>query len=70
MLKSKPRKNFIDSAGTAAYQGIARSKINFSGLEIWDRSQITKTVILRDFKKFDRIYAMDEHNYQKIISLA
>ena len=73
-LKSKPRKIFIDSAGTAAYHiGEPPDPRSISvalkyGIDL--RSQKARKLILRDFMKFDRIYAMDEHNYQKIISLA
>lgn len=76
ILRSKvnPEKIFIDSAGTAAYhigeppdpRSISVALKN--GIDL--RSQKARKLILRDFMKFDRIYAMDEHNYQKIISLA
>ena len=75
-LRSKvnPEKIFIDSAGTAAYHiGEPPDPRSISvalkyGIDL--RSQKARKLILRDFMKFDRIYAMDEHNYQKIISLA
>ena len=76
ILRSKvnPEKIFIDSAGTAAYHiGDPPDPRSISvalkyGIDL--RSQKARKLILRDFMKFDRIYAMDEHNYQKIISLA
>ena len=76
ILRSKvnPEKIFIDSAGTAAYHiGEPPDPRSISvalkyGVDL--RSQKARKLILRDFMKFDRIYAMDEHNYQKIISLA
>ena len=76
ILRSKvnPEKIFIDSAGTAAYHiGEPPDPRSISvalkyGIDL--RSQKARKLILRDFMKFDRIYAMDEHNYQKIISLA
>ena len=76
ILRSKvnPEKIFIDSAGTAAYHiGEPPDPRSISvalkyGIDL--RSQKARKLILRDFMKFDRIYAMDEHNYRKIISLA
>ena len=76
ILRSKvnPEQIFIDSAGTAAYHiGEPPDPRSISvalkyGIDL--RSQKARKLILRDFMKFDRIYAMDEHNYQKIISLA
>ena len=76
ILRSKvnPEKIFIDSAGTAAYHiGEPPDPRSISvalkyGIDL--RSQKARKLILRDFMKFDRIYAMDEYNYQKIISLA
>ena len=76
ILRSKvnPEKIFIDSAGTAAHHiGEPPDPRSISvalkyGIDL--RSQKARKLILRDFMKFDRIYAMDEHNYQKIISLA
>ena len=76
ILRSKvnPEKIFIDSAGTAAYHiGEPPDPRSISvalkyGIDL--RSQKARKLILRDLMKFDRIYAMDEHNYQKIISLA
>ena len=70
--KVNPEKIFIDSAGTAAYHiGEPPDPRSISvalkyGIDL--RSQKARKLILRDFMKFDRIYAMDEHNYQKIIS--
>lgn len=76
ILRSKvnPEKIFIDSAGTAAYHvGEPPDPRSISvalkyGIDL--RSQEARKLILRDFMKFDRIYVMDEHNYQKILSLA
>lgn len=64
----------VDSAGTAAYHvdeapdirsiKIARKKgINISNLR-------GRQFIVTDFDEFDKIYVMDESNYQNVIALA
>ena len=65
---------FVDSAGTAAYHigelpdrrsiAVARKY----GIDL--THQRARKFTAKDFAKFDKIYAMDEHNYRNIISLA
>ena len=65
---------FVDSAGTAAYHvGNSPDKRSIEvaakyGLNI--RNQRARKFTVDDFDKFDVIYAMDESNYQNVISLA
>ena len=75
ILKSKLDSNFtVESAGTAAYhvgnkpdpRSIAVARQN--GLNI--TSQRARKFIKQDFEDFDIIYAMDNSNYQNIITLA
>ena len=76
ILRSKvnPKKIFIDSAGTAAYHvGEPPDPRSISmalkyGIAL--TSQKARKFILSDFMKFDRIYAMDDYNYQNIMSLS
>ena len=64
---------FIDSAGTAAYhvgnppdpRSIAIAKKR--GIDI--RKQRARVFELVDFKRFDRIYVMDQSNYQNLQAL-
>ena len=64
---------FIDSAGTAAYhvgnppdpRSIAIAKKR--GIDI--RKQRARAFELVDFKRFDRIYVMDQSNYQNLQAL-
>ena len=65
---------FVDSAGTAAYHvgelpdtrsiEVARKY----GIDL--TSQRARKFTAKDFSNFDLIYAMDDHNYQNILSLA
>ncbi len=76
ILKSKVYnfKTFVDSAGTGAYhigklpdpRSIAIGSIN--GIDITD--QRARKFTVEDFDNFDLIYAMDNSNYNNIISLA
>ena len=64
----------VDSAGTAGYhigkkpdsRSIEIGRIN--NIDISD--QRARQFSSNDFSKFDKIYAMDNDNYSKIISLA
>ncbi|MDR4989325.1 MAG: low molecular weight protein-tyrosine-phosphatase [Bacteroidales bacterium] len=64
----------VDSAGTAAYhigekpdsrsiQIAVKHNVNIS-------SQTARQFEVSDFDRFDRIYAMDRHNYEDILALA
>ena len=72
--KAKGIDVFIDSAGTASYHigSLPDSRsieiANSNGIDISDQRarQFTES----DFDAFDKIYAMDTHNYSAIISLA
>ena len=76
ILQSKvhPEKVFVDSAGTAAYHignlpdqrsvEVARAY----GINI--TNQRARKFTVKDFDTFDQIYAMDESNYENILSLA
>lgn len=76
ILKSKvfSFKTIVDSAGTAAYhsdekpdrRSIAVAKDN--GIDI--SNQRARKFNIEDFDNFDLIYAMDNLNYEDIISLA
>ena len=76
ILKSKVYsfKTLVDSAGTAGYhvgslpdkRSIEIAKKN--GIDI--TNQRTRKFTVEDFDKFDLIYAMDNSNYQDILSLA
>ena len=76
ILKSKvfSFKTVVDSAGTAAYhsgekpdrRSIAVAKEN--GIDI--SNQQARKFSVEDFDNFDLIYAMDNSNYEDIISLA
>ena len=76
ILQSKLDANFfsVDSAGTAAYhigelpdqRSIAVAKKH--GIDI--SNQKARKFDIKDFIKFDVIYAMDNENYQNICSLA
>lgn len=76
ILASKlPRNSFlVDSAGTANYhvgkqpdsRSIAIARTN--GVDI--TYQRARQFSIKDFKKFDYIYAMDNSNYKDIIKLA
>ena len=76
ILQSKVNENdvFVDSAGTAAYHvGNLPDKRSIEvaakyGLNI--RNQRARKFTVKDFDEFDYIFAMDESNYNNIISLA
>ncbi|CAA0151186.1 low molecular weight protein-tyrosine-phosphatase [Tenacibaculum maritimum] len=76
ILKSKvdSKKVFVDSAGTAAYhEGEQPDKRSIliareNGIDI--TNQRARKFEYSDFLDFDLIYAMDESNYQNILSLA
>lgn len=72
--KVNPDEVFVDSAGTAAYHigklpdsrsiAVARKY----GIDL--TYQRARQFTAKDFAKFDKIYAMDKHNYRNILSLA
>ena len=76
ILKSKtsPESIFVDSAGTAAYHignKPDQRSINVAakyGLDI--SSQRARKVSVKDFDTFDRIFAMDQSNYDHLLLLA
>lgn len=76
ILKSKINSKdvFVDSAGTAAYHvGNLPDERSIKVAQKYDidiTNQRAIKFIVEDFDKFDFIYAMDESNYQNILSLA
>ena len=74
ILKSKTKNLEVDSAGTAGYhigkQPDIRSIDIAKKNDINLTSQRARQFSTRDFDDFDKIYAMDNDNYSKIISLA
>lgn len=74
ILKSKTKNLEVDSAGTAGYhigkQPDIRSIDIAKKHDINLTSQRARQFSTRDFDDFDKIYAMDNDNYSKIISLA
>ena len=74
ILKSKAKNLEVDSAGTAGYhigkQPDIRSIDIAKKYDIDLTSQRARQFSTRDFDDFDKIYAMDNDNYSKIISLA
>jgi len=76
ILKSKvtTSKVFVDSAGTAAYHvGNLPDERSIEvakkyGIDI--TNQRARKFTVKDFDKFDLIYAMDESNFQNILMLA
>ena len=74
ILKSKTKKIEVDSAGTARYH-IGKNP-DLRSIEIAKKynidisNQRARQFNSNDFSKFDKIYAMDNDNYSKIISLA
>ena len=76
ILKSKtsPESIFVDSAGTAAFHignKPDQRSINVAakyGLDI--SSQRARKVSVKDFDTFDRIFAMDQSNYDHLLLLA
>ena len=74
ILQSKSKEFKVDSAGTAGYhigkQPDVRSIDISKKYDIDLTSQRARQFNTRDFENFDKIYAMDNDNYSKIISLA
>ncbi len=74
ILKSKSNNIIVDSAGTAGYH--VGSRPDQRSIEIGLKNNIDITnqrarqFTSNDFDDFDKIYAMDNDNYSKIISLA
>ena len=76
ILKNKTKNIdvFVDSAGTASYH--VGNLPDSRSIEIANKNRIDLTdqrarqFSEKDFDDFDKIYAMDTHNYTKIISLA
>ena len=75
ILQAKVSENiFVDSAGTAAYHvGELPDKRSIAvakkyGIDL--TNQRARKFTVKDFDAFDLIYAMDESNYQNILSLA
>ena len=75
ILKSKVSENvYVDSAGTAAYHvGELPDKRSISvakkyGIDL--TNQRARRFTVKDFEAFDLIYAMDQSNYQNILSLS
>ena len=74
ILKSKAKNLYVDSAGTASYH--IGKKPDSRSIEIGLKNNIdisdqrARQFSSIDFLKFDKIYAMDNDNYSKIISLA
>ena len=74
ILKSKSNNLYVDSAGTAGYhigkkpdlRSIEIGRINNVDISNQRARQFSSS----DFSRFDKIYAMDNDNYSKIISLA
>ena len=72
--KTKNKNIFVDSAGTASYH-LGKLPDNRSieiankyGIDISNqRARLFSEI---DFDKFDKIYAMDTHNFASIISIA
>jgi len=75
ILKSKVNSDavFVDSAGTANYH-IGKEPYELS-VAIADKyeldisNQRARQFVIKDFDEFDFIYAMDESNYENILSL-
>lgn len=64
----------VDSAGTAAYH--VGEKPDRRSIEIAEKHgidityQSARQFEMADFKRFDKIYAMDRHNYDDLVSMA
>ncbi len=64
----------VDSAGTAAYH--VGEKPDIRSIEIADKHgidithQSARQFEMADFKRFDKIYAMDRHNYDDLVAMA
>ena len=74
ILKSKSNNIIVDSAGTAGYHIGSRPDKRSIEIGLKDNIDITnqraRQFTSNDFDDFDKIYAMDNDNYSKIISLA
>lgn len=74
ILKSKSKNIIVDSAGTAGYH--IGNKPDIRSIEIAEKhnldisDQRARQFNTNDFNIYDKIYAMDNDNYSKIISLA
>ena len=74
ILKSKSKNIIVDSAGTAGYH--IGNKPDIRSIEIARKynldisDQRARQFNTNDFNIYDKIYAMDNDNYSKIISLA
>ena len=76
ILKNKDLNNkiFVDSAGTSSFH--IGKKPDIRSIEIAKKygidisSQRARQFTRDDFARFDRIYAMDKHNYSNLISLS
>jgi len=76
ILQSKVNSNIVsvDSAGTAAYHigklpdGRSIEVAQKHGIDI--TKQRARKFVVKDFDEFDIIFAMDDSNYQNILSLA
>ena len=74
ILKSKSKNINVDSAGTAGYH--IGNKPDIRSIEIAKKynldisNQRARQFNTNDFNIYDKIYAMDNDNYSKIISLA
>ena len=74
ILKSKSKNIIVDSAGTAGYH--IGNKPDIRSIEIAKKynldisDQRARQFNTNDFNIYDKIYAMDNDNYSKIISLA
>ena len=74
ILKSKSNNIIVDSAGTAGYH--IGSRPDQRSIEIGLKNNIDITnqrarqFTSNDFDDFDKIYAMDNDNYSKILSIA
>ncbi len=74
ILKSKSNNIIVDSAGTAGYHVGSRPDLRSIEIGLKNNIDITnqraRQFTSNDFDDFDKIYAMDNDNYSKIISLA
>ena len=72
--KSKNTNIFVDSAGTASYHigklPDSRSIEIANKYEIDLSNQRARQFSEKDYDNFDKIYAMDTHNYASIISIS
>ena len=74
ILKSKSKNIIVDSAGTAGYH--IGNKPDIRSIEIAKKynldisDQRARQFNTNDFNIYDKIYAMDNDNYSRIISLA